>query len=129
MKPALCFIVLAVLLPSSAWAGAASASVKEATQCMLKVLKGTPGVSEPRLGETTINGAARPFIEYRAVEGARWKEPTRFTLQQSGGGQFRFVALLPGLVTPGSALDTHITDTVVKKWKAQCGVEAVVETV
>lgn len=125
----LCFILLAVLLPRPAWAGAASPSMREATQCMLKILKSTPGVREPRVGETTTNGATRPYIEYRAAEGARWEEPTRFTLQQSGGSQFWFVALLPGLVTPGSGLDTHITDIVVKKWKARCDVDAVVVTV
>ncbi|OOG43581.1 hypothetical protein B0E51_01980 [Rhodanobacter sp. C05] len=96
----------------------------QTTACMLRVLKVMPGVSQAVLGEAKSNGATRPFIEYRAAEGARWKQPTRFTLQQSSGSHFSFMAVLPGLVTPGSDVDAHVTNAVVKKWETQCGAEA-----
>ncbi len=90
---------------------------------MLKVLKTVPGVSEPRLGNASSAGSTRPFLEYRATEASRWKQPTRFALQRSPDGQVYFMAVLPGNVIPS---DTHVTNVVVQRWKAQCGADATV---
>jgi hypothetical protein len=45
---------------------------------MLKVLKTVPGVSEPRLGNAASGEWSHPFLEYRALEGSHWEQPTRF---------------------------------------------------
>jgi len=82
-----------------------------------------PGVSEPNLGKATSHGVIHTFIEYRAVEGSHWKEPTRFTLEQSINGRFLFTAVLPGI----GPLETHVTDAVTRKWQTECGVLAGVE--
>ena len=108
--------------------------VKQATACMLKVLKTVPGVSNPRQGITVgIPGQVqpapgripRPYVEYRAAEEARWTTPTRFIFESASRNEIYFQTMLPGMVsTPSSMPDTHITDVVTKKWKEQCGVQA-----
>jgi hypothetical protein len=108
--------------------------VKQATACMLKVLMTVPGVSGPRQGITVgIPGQVlpapgripRPYVEYRAAEMARWTTPTRFIFESASKNEVYFQAMLPGMVTnPRSMPDTHITDIIIKKWKAQCGVQA-----
>ncbi len=95
---------------------------KQTTECMLKVLKGVPGVSEPRLGSAASGGWTYPFLEYRATEDSRWEQPTRFDLQKSDDGRMLFIAMLPGM----GRIDTHITRVVMQKWRARCGVEAAV---
>jgi hypothetical protein len=87
---------------------------------MLRVLKAMPGVSHPRQGISTVHGVARPYVEYRASERSRWDGPTRFELQPSDGGYFWFMAVLPGMMP----IDTHVTDAVIKQWKAECHVDA-----
>lgn len=96
---------------------------------MLSVLKTVPGVSDARLGETTDDGVALPYVEYRAAEKARWAAPTRFTLFPASKNQIVFQEILPGLVTPGTMPDTHVTDVIVKEWKALCHVDADVITI
>lgn len=122
-------LTLALPLSASAYVSNASSDLTQVTACMLKALKTIPGVSQEVLGEAKSHGTTRPFIEYRAEEETRWEQPTRFTLQPSNGSRFWFMAMLPGLVAPGSDLDLHITNVVVKKWKTQCGVEADVLTI
>jgi len=124
MKFVFC-LILALWCPAYAQAHGHSPRLTQATACMLKVLKATPGVSEPRLGSTTSRGVTYVFIEYRAAEASSWKEPTRFVLQPSGANDIWFLGLLPGMMP----VDLHVTEVIVKKWKTQCGVEAVVETV
>jgi hypothetical protein len=108
--------------------------VKQATECMLRVLAAVPGVSDPKAGIAAkdpglfppVNGGIpRMYVEYRAAEGASWTAPTRFLLQRVGKDHVYFTALLPGQVPSSSALpDTHVTNVVVKKWESQCGVYA-----
>ena len=96
--------------------------LKQTTECMLKVLKATPGVSEPRLESATSGGWTYPLLEYRAIEDSHWEQPTRFDLQKSDDGRMFFVAMLPGI----GRIDTHVTRVVVQKWRARCSVEAAV---
>jgi hypothetical protein len=96
--------------------------LEQTAECMLKVLKTVPGVSEPRLGNVTTGGWTHPFLEYRAAEESRWIQPTRFDVQKRDDGHILFMAMLPGM----SALDTHVTNVVVQEWKVQCGVAAIV---
>jgi len=96
--------------------------VGQTTACMLKVLMSVPGVSDAHLAISVDGGSEYPFLEYRATEQTQWLEPTRFTLQKGNSGQIWFQAMLPGI----GRLDTHVTDDVVKKWREQCGVVAVV---
>ena|ERR1700723_393968 len=96
--------------------------LKQTAECMLKVLKTVPGVSEPRLDNATSGGWTHPFLEYRAAEGSHWVQPTRFDAQKTTAGSFSFVGILPGM----GPIDTHVTNVVVEQWKARCGVEAMV---
>lgn len=98
----------------------------QAVECMLRVLKTVPGVSEPKLDTTQSSGVMVPIVEYRAAEKASWTQPTRFVFQPESNRTIWFQALLPGLISTGTDLDWHVTKVVVKKWKAQCGVEATV---
>jgi hypothetical protein len=96
--------------------------LEQTAECMLKVLKTVPGVSEPRLGNATTGGWTHPFLEYRAAEESRWIQPTRFDVQKPDDGHILFMGTLPGV----GPLDTHVTDVVVQQWKLQCGVAAIV---
>ena len=100
-----------------------SLHLKQATECMLKVLKAVHGVRDPKVG----NGIVAPYVEYKAAENARWGDsPTRFVLQPAKKGTISFQGILPGMTTVGSFPDTHITDIVIKKWKARCRVQATI---
>jgi hypothetical protein len=100
-----------------------SPRLKQATECMLKILKAVHDVRDPKVG----TGIATPYVEYRAAENARWRNsPTRFVLQPANKGVIFFQAMLPGMTTVSSLPDTHITNIVIKKWKAQCGVQAAI---
>ena len=103
-------------------------SLKQSADCMLEVLKTVPGVSEPKLGYVTREGWTHPFLEYRAAERTSWVQPTRFEARRSARGMW-FQAVLPGVVSPGLGLDIHVTDAVMKKWKTQCHIDAIVITV
>ena len=102
----------------------APARMKQVTECMLKVLKATPGVSGPRLGKVDHSGATVPFIEYRATETTRWVQPTRFTFIGTNKGIVLFQTILPGVMPVGSQPDLHVTDAVTKRWQLQCDVHA-----
>jgi len=130
-------VVLCISAISTCVYGKTSAEltrVKQATACMLKVLKTVPGVSNPRQGITVgIPGQVlpapgripRPYVEYEAAEMAHWTAPTRFIFESASKNEIYFQTMLPGMVSsPTSMPDTHITDVVTKKWKAQCGVQA-----
>ena len=106
--------------------------LQQKAECMLAILKATPGVSGARLGVSTRGGWTHPFLEYRADEKTRWVQPTRFDLQKRADrnlGKYWFLAILPGLTAVGEDLDFHVTDAVVKAWKDQSGVQASILTV
>ena len=52
--------------------------VEKAAECMLEVLRATPGVIGPVLGTTTSEGWTHPFLEYRADEALTRKNAIRF---------------------------------------------------
>lgn len=87
---------------------------------MFEVLQTVPGVTEPRLGYVTADGGTLPFLEYRAAEKSSWVEPTRFDARKTDDGDYWFLAYLPGI----GEIDSHITETIMEKWKAQCDVDA-----
>jgi hypothetical protein len=111
-----------IAFPARAQANDVPLQLKQTTECMLKVLRTVPGVSEPRIGNSTSDGWTHPYLEYRAAEDSHWEQPTRFDVQKSHDGRFRFMAVLPGV----GGIDIHVTNNVVKEWKERCGVEAVV---
>lgn len=117
--------LMLMLLCGCAYAQTVSpARLTQATRCMLKVLKATPGVSELKIGHAIVSGATVPFVEYRAAEATRWVQPTRFTFIEANKGVVSFQTMLPGVVAIGSHPDLHVTDVVAKKWQLQCGVHA-----
>lgn len=118
--------ILLVGTPVQAKAPRVPMSLKKSIECMYKVLKTAPGVSEPKVGYVTSDGWTHPFIEYRAAEHDSWLEPTRFDVRRSGHHKYYFLAILPGIVPPGGHLDFHVTDAVTQKWRTECKVDAVV---
>ena len=100
-------------------------SLKRDAECMYKVLKTVPGVTEPKLGYETSDGWTHPFLEYRAAEANSWGGPMRFHAKKPDNGKFWFLAITPGRILPAVGhVDIHVTDAVVDKWKAQCRVDA-----
>jgi hypothetical protein len=97
--------------------------------CMMRVLKAIPGVTSPKLRAVTRNGITYVSIEYLAAESARWETPTTFALDQESNGEIVASTTLPGLFTPGTQLDLHVTNAVKHAWQAQCSVPAMVMTV
>ena len=99
--------------------------LERAAACMLPVLKTTPGVHNAKLGVSTCQGWSHPYLEYEPEEKSRWVEPTRFEAHRSSAqGPYWFLAMVPGITTPGKALDYHVSQEVVRRWKAQCRVDA-----
>ena len=87
---------------------------------MLEVLKAMPEVSEPKLGVSTSDGWAHPFLEYRAEEALSKFNPIRFDAKKADHGGFWFLAVKSGLGAP----EFRVTDSVIQKWKVQCGADA-----
>jgi len=89
--------------------------LKQTTECMFEVLKATPEVSDPKLGVTTSEGWAHPYLEYRAAEALSKFNPIRFDAKKADRGGFWFLAVKSGLGAP----EFHVTEAVIKKWKVQ----------
>jgi len=94
--------------------------LKQTAECMFEVLKAMPEVSEPKLGVTTSEGWAHPFLEYRAAEALSKFYPIRFNAKKADRGGFWFLAVKSGLGAP----EFHVTEAVIQKWKVQCSAEA-----
>lgn len=92
---------------------------------MLEILKTTPGVSDPKIDETK----GEVCLEYQPDEKDRWVQATKFCLDSnfhSTKTEYVFTGIFPGMVSsPDEKLDTHVSASVMKKWKAQCGVYAI----
>jgi hypothetical protein len=95
-------------------------SLKQTAECMFKVLKAMPEVGEPKLGVTTSEGWAHPFLEYRAAEALSKFYPIRFDAKKTDRGGFSFLAVKSGLGAP----ESHVTHAVIQKCKAQCSADA-----
>jgi hypothetical protein len=116
-------IVLAILGTTSAEAEPLSDGLKKATDCMLQVLKTTPGVAGPKID--TAKGSV--CLEYRPDEKDVWEQPTTFCLDTNfhvPETPYVFTGFFPGFVPSDGDLDIHVSDSVMKKWNAQCGVFA-----
>ena len=94
--------------------------LEKTAACMFEVLKTMPEVREPKLGVTTSDGWTHPFLEYRAAEALSEVYPIRFNAKKTDGGGYWFLAVKSGLGVP----EFHVTDVVIKKWKAQCSADA-----
>jgi hypothetical protein len=104
--------------------------LKQAGECMLRVLNAESGVKYAHLGVSTDDGWAHVFLEYEASEKTHWTGPTRFDVQKPADpdhGPYLFSTFLPGLLGPGERLDTHVTNRIVEKWHQQCGVSVSIE--
>jgi hypothetical protein len=89
---------------------------------MFKILQTMPEVSETKLGITTSDGWTYPFLEYRGAEALSGVTPIRFNAKKADRGGYWFLAVKSGFGAP----EFHVTDAVIKKWKAQCSADAVV---
>ena len=106
------------------------ALLKQRVDCMYKVLRSTPGVTEPRIGSVTTEGWTHPFLEYRAAETNSWSKPMRFETKRGAPDRYWFEALVPGIIDPRvGQLDIHVTGAVVERWKGECHAEAIVISV
>jgi hypothetical protein len=94
--------------------------LEQTAECMFRVLQTMPEVSEPKLGVTTSEGWAHPFLEYRAAEALSRTTPIRFSAKKADCGGYWFLAVKSGLGAP----ESHVTGAVLQKWKAQCSADA-----
>jgi hypothetical protein len=118
--PRFLFALVAVAYTVVAQTTDVPAPLEQTAECMLAILKAVPEVSEPKLGVTTSDGWTHPFVEYRAAEALSGETPIRFDAKKADRGGYWFLAVRSGLGAP----EFHVTDSIIKKWKAQCGVEA-----
>jgi acyl-CoA reductase-like NAD-dependent aldehyde dehydrogenase len=112
----------AVSSASRAQTSDANAALEQTAECMLQVLKEIPEVSEPKLGVTTSDGWSRPYLEYRGAEVLSSSSPIRFNAKKADHGGYWFEAVKSGFGAP----EFHVTDAVMRKWKARCSIDAVV---
>lgn len=114
----------AIFVATCADAQPLSEGLQKATDCMLQVLKTTPGVSEPKVDVANDSVC----LGYRPDEKTVWEQPTTFCLDpnfHSTKTPYVFTGYFPGVVSsPGEESDIHVSESVIKKWNAQCGVFA-----
>ena len=103
--------------------------LRKPVACMMGVLKATPGVTKPKVHVVTEHGSKYVLVEFRADQRASWTTSTTFTVSQDSDGRIWASTTLPGIFTPGTTLDTHVTDAVTQAWHSQCKVTAMVMTV
>jgi hypothetical protein len=124
MKLARLITALAIIGATCAEAQPLSGDLQKATDCMLRVLKTTSGVSDPKID--TANSLV--CLEYRPDEKAVWLEPTTFCLDpnfHSTKTRYVFTGHFPGVLSPTEKeTDIHVSKSVMEKWDAQCGVFA-----
>ena len=122
--------IFALGLTTNAAAASIPLALRQTTKCMLNVLKTTPGIETPKLGISTGQGWKHPFVEYRFTDKIGGKNTVRFDAQrtfESGHYSYWYVAVLPGLATPGSLrLPDWGTSRLSLVWKTRCHVEATV---
>ena len=124
MKLARLITALAIIGATCAEAQPLSEDLQKATDCMLRVLKTTPGVSDPKIAIDKDSVC----LEYRPDEKALWEQPTTFCLDpnfHSTETRYVFTGHFPGVMsTMEKEPDIHVSEAVMDKWNAQCGVLA-----
>jgi hypothetical protein len=92
------------------------------TQCMMKVLQKTPHVNQIELG---IADLGHPFVQYHYQEGDGRDGSVRFVKDMPGTSKgIDYTALLNGMTDPRlPPLDLGTTE-ITKRWRFQCGVDA-----
>ena len=100
-------------------------TVEKTAQCKVAVLKATPGVVEPVLGTTSSDGWTHPFLEYRADEALTRTSAIRFDARQPSSGSGNRGYWLMAWKSGFGAPEYHVTEAVIKKWKARCHADVV----
>ena len=107
----------------------------ETTDCMIDVLKGVEGVTEPKVGYVMSAGdGPRPNITY-TFPSRHSHDPATIVFSPYPGApgdpsKPSFGATLGGMFAPpDTEPDDYGTKTIVKLWKERCGVDAGVMTV
>jgi hypothetical protein len=101
-------------------------SLQQSEACMLAVLGATPGVMDAKLGTFGNNDPTHNFVTYRASDKDGNMATIRFYAHASGGNRIPgFMVTLPGRDAAGAKAPRDWgTGDVMRKWKAQCGVNA-----
>ena len=116
--------VLVTAVSASAIADGTPAGLKRAAECMLGILQTTQGVTDAKI----YSDQSRLCLQYRADEKSRWIGPAEFCLQSARSatqGPYDFWAVFPGVTPPGEEPDIHVSEAIMQKWNAQCGVRAI----
>lgn len=126
-RPATFAIVAAtVQLVGVGYAGpldSVSSELRKDLQCMMRVLKSEPLVSEAHIGFTNNDGWHHPYLAYR-YRGIGVAFDTYRNIDLSGV-RYGFIANLNGLTTTaGQKPDDLGTPAIIEKWKRDCGVDA-----
>lgn len=100
-----------------------SPNLKRAVECMLSILRTTPGITD-----VTISDDPRWFcLGYSPAEETRWVGLTQFCLQSERGdpsGPYDFTGSFPGIWGARETPDIHVSKGIMDKWNAKCGVRA-----
>ena len=96
-------------------------------QCMENVLQKLPRISHIKSGVLSVDGQARPFIQYYYhASGPAWRSGNvRFVGSSAKtDATVTYMALINGLFTPGTEPADYGTKLVVNQWRAVCKVVA-----
>lgn len=103
-------------------------SLIKPTQCMLRVLRNTPGVDRAATGVNDLDG--RPYIEfrYKTMHGYRPTisfEAIKSSSPKSDSSEYYFQAAFGGLFgPPDKGPPVYGADEIEQRWKIKCGVNA-----
>lgn len=136
----LCLSIFAITLPSHASTNDVPAELKQTAECMLNVLKATPGVEDAKLMTTNKNIWHRGDewthlnLEYSSLDKHSLRHTILFEASKSHPADrdvYLFITILPiGMQTPGAPfqLDDWGTGKIEKEWKSKCGADALTIT-
>ena len=96
-------------------------------QCMENVLQKLPRISHIKSGVLSVDGQARPFIQYYYhASGPAWRSGNvRFVGSSAKtDATVTYMAMINGLFTPGTEPADYGTKLVVNQWRAVCKVVA-----
>lgn len=101
-----------------------SEGLQNATNCMVRVLIATPGVSDPRID---IDGQGdAPCVSFKPAEKNLWEGGfINFCLDKktTSSKPYNFWGIVPGI---SDTYDNHVTEAVVKRWNKRCPVGVMV---
>ncbi|HEY7976925.1 MAG TPA: hypothetical protein VID67_01935 [Rhizomicrobium sp.] len=129
--PTTLFFLLGALSSSTALSNLPAGfprTLEKQSDCMLRVVRSTPGIDRGKLGVMRWDGKPRPYVEFRGKIVRGFRPIIRFVgspPDDSSSSEYSFEAMLGGIfVPPDKGPPDYGASRVADGWNARCGVHA-----